>query len=221
MCFSAPASFIAAAVAGTAGAACLARVRQPGDWPLAAMPVFFAVQQAIEGYLWLNLARDPTSATSTALTEGFLIFALVFWPVYAPLAAYAAEPDTRRKPWIALCMAAGIAVAIYFFTALADAPRTASIQEHHIAYSADTDLPLAIRILYPVATCLSLLLSSHRAVALGGFVIFIGSIVSYWMYWNAFTSVWCFFAAIASALIIFHFERARRTAVAGASAEPH
>ncbi len=217
MCFSAPASFIAATLAGTAGAACLARMREPGDWPLAAMPVVFALQQAIEGFLWLHLARDPTSATSAALTEGFLIIALVFWPVFAPLAAYAAEPDPRRKPWIALCIAAGIAVALYFLTALADAPRTASIQEHHIAYSADPDLPLAIRVLYPVATCLSLMLSTHRAVALGGLVIFVGSIVSYWMYWNAFTSVWCFFAAIASALIIFHFERARRTATANSS----
>lgn len=214
MCFSAPASFIAAAVAGTAGAACLARVREPGDWPLAAMPVFFALQQAIEGFLWLHLARDPTSATSAALTEGFLIFALVFWPVYAPVAAYTAEPAPRRKTWIALCFVAGFAVALYFFTALADAPRTASIQEHHISYSADPDLPFAIGLLYPVATCLSLMLSSHPAVALGGVVIVIGSLVSYWMYWNAFTSVWCFFAAIASALIIFHFERARRTATA-------
>ncbi len=216
MCFSAPASFIAAAVAGTAGAVCLARVREPGDWPLAAMPVFFATQQAIEGFLWLNLARDPASETTTALTEGFLIFALVFWPLYAPLAAYAAEPDRRRKPWIAICIAAGAAVAVYFFTTLAATPRIASIHEHHIAYSADPNLPLAIRVLYPVATCLSLILSSHRAVALGGIVIFIGSLVSYWMYWNAFTSVWCFFAAIASALIIFHFERARRSAPAAA-----
>lgn len=212
MCFSAHASFIAAAVAGTAGAACLSRVREPGDWPLAAMPVFFALQQGLEGLLWLNLASDPASLTSAALTEGFLIFALVFWPVYAPLAAYTAEADPRRRTWIALCIAAGIAVSLYFFVALSATPRTASIQEHHIAYSADPDLPLAVRILYPVATCLSLVLSSHRAVALGGLVIFIGSVVAYWMYWNAFTSVWCFFAAIASAFIIFHFERARRAA---------
>lgn len=216
MCFSAPASFIAAAVAGTAGAACIARVREPGDWPLAAMPIFFALQQAIEGFLWLNLARDPSSSATAALTEGFLILALVFWPVYAPLAAYAAETDAKRKIWIALCVAAGIAVALYFVAALAETPRTASIQDHHIAYSGDPNLPLAILVLYPVAACLSLMLSSHRAVALGGFVIFVGSLIAYWMYWNAFTSVWCFFAAIASALIIFHFERARRTATANA-----
>jgi UDP-N-acetylmuramyl pentapeptide phosphotransferase/UDP-N-acetylglucosamine-1-phosphate transferase len=59
------------------------------------------------------------------------------------------------------------------------------------------------------------MLSSHRAIALGGVVIFMGSVVSYWMYWNAFTSVWCFFAAITSALVILHFERARRTRLAG------
>jgi hypothetical protein len=216
MCFSAPASFIAAAVAGTAGAACLARVRERSDWPLAAMPVFFAMQQAIEGFLWLNLEHAPASETTAALTDGFLVFALVLWPVYAPLSALAAEPNRNRQFLIALCFLAGVAVAIYFFASLDESPRTASIDGRHIAYSADPDLPLAIRLLYPVATCLSLMLSSHRTIALGGAVIFLGSVVSYWMYWNAFTSVWCFFAAIASALVILHFERARRAVLAGA-----
>lgn len=216
MCFSAPASFMAAAVAGTAGAACLARVRERSDWPLAAMPVFFAIQQTIEGFLWLTLEHAPATEATAALTDGFLIFALILWPVYAPLSALAAEPDRKRQFLILLCLAAGVAVAIYFYTSLDRFPRTASIDGAHIAYSADPDLPLAIRLLYPVATCLSLMLSSHRAIAIGGAVIFIGSVVSYRMYWNAFTSVWCFFAAIASALIIFHFERARRTQLAGA-----
>jgi hypothetical protein len=47
-------------------------------------------------------------------------------------------------------------------------------------------------------------------IAASGLVVFLGSVVSYWMYWNAFVSVWCFFAAIASGLIILHFEKERR-----------
>lgn len=216
MCFSAPASFIAAAVAGSAGLACLARVRDRKDWPLAAMPLLFSAQQTVEGLLWLNLEQAPTSETTALLIKTFMVFALVFWPVYAPLAALAAEPDRNRRILISLCLAAGVTVAAYYVTALAALPRTAVIQGAHIAYSADPELPFAIRCLYPVATCLSLMLSSHRMVALGGGVIFLGSVVAYWMYWNAFTSVWCFFAAIASGLIILHFERARRTSLAAA-----
>jgi hypothetical protein len=56
------------------------------------------------------------------------------------------------------------------------------------------------------------MLSSHRMIAISGFMIFLGSVVSYWMYWNAFISIWCFFAAIASALLIVHFGTARRAA---------
>jgi hypothetical protein len=210
MCFSAPASFIAAATVGTAGAVCLARVSDRKDWPLAAVPVFFAIQQAIEGLLWINLEHGPASPATAALTDGFLTFALVFWPVYAPMAALAAEPDRTRRFLIGLCLGAGLAVAAYFFMSLDSSPRTATIEGAHIVYSADPDLPLGIRLLYPIATCLSLLLSSHPAIAFAGAVIFIGSVVSYWMYWNAFTSVWCFFAAGASALVILHFENARR-----------
>ena len=57
MCFSAPASFVAAAVTGAVGVAAMMRVHRREELPLAAMPLFFAVQQAIEGFLWLSLRR--------------------------------------------------------------------------------------------------------------------------------------------------------------------
>jgi hypothetical protein len=210
MCFSAPASFIAGAVAGTAGIAAIARVKTRSELPLAAMPLFFAAQQVIEGLLWLSLPVAPNQSATSALTEAFLLFALVFWPVYAPLAALSMETDRQRRQWIAACLVAGIAAALYFLWSLDEAPRTATIVGAHIVYSADPTLPAAVRVLYPVATCLSLMLSSHRSVSLLGVVVFVGSAIAYWVYWHAFTSVWCFFAAAASALILFHFEAARR-----------
>lgn len=214
MCFSAPASFMAAAIAGTAGVVCLARVRGRRDLPLAAIPLIFALQQAMEGFLWLNLEHDGLTERSAELTKGFLTLALVFWPVYVPLATLLSEPDRARRLWLWVCLAAGLSVAVYFFISLGTFPRTASIDGGHIVYSSDPDLPLLIGLFYPLATSLSLMLSSHRMIAASGVVGFLGSVVSYWMYWNAFTSVWCFFAAIASGLIILHFERARRALLA-------
>lgn len=207
---------MAAAIAGAGGTAAVTRVRTRADVPLAAMPLVFAVQQTIEGFLWLSLATEPHGQAAADLTAAFLLIALVIWPIYAPLAALTAEPSRNRQLAIALCLLGGLAVAIYFAAALGAAPRTARISGAHIAYSSDPDLPAAVRILYPAATCLSLMLSSHRAIALAGAAILLGSLVSYWMYWNAFTSVWCFFAAIASALVLFHFESARRGALAEA-----
>ncbi|THD66260.1 DUF6629 family protein, partial [Phenylobacterium sp.] len=58
MCFSATASFTAAAVTGSLGLVAMARTRQLHDLPLAATPVLFAVQQVTEGLIWLRLPME-------------------------------------------------------------------------------------------------------------------------------------------------------------------
>jgi hypothetical protein len=59
MCFSAAASFVTAGVTGAIGAVALTRVNEPRELPLAATPILFALQQSIEGLLWLNLPIAP------------------------------------------------------------------------------------------------------------------------------------------------------------------
>ncbi len=205
---------MAATVAGAAGVAALMRTHSRREVPLAAMPVFFAAQQAIEGVLWLTLPVAPGAPVEASLINLFLLFALVFWPVYAPLAVLGVETDTRRRPWIGACVAAGVVVAAYFLLSMHDAPRSAIIDHSHIVYSADPHLPDAIRILYPAATCLAPLLSTLGTVRVLGLLVTIGSLVSYVAYWEAFSSVWCFFAAAASFVIVFQFEQAKRSRAA-------
>jgi hypothetical protein len=65
-------------------------------------------------------------------------------------------------------------------------------------------------VLYLVATAITPLLSSHRAVALLGAIVLAGWLFAYFMYWEAFASVWCFFAAAGSIVILMHFERVRQ-----------
>jgi len=55
------------------------------------------------------------------------------------------------------------------------------------------------------------LLSSQRNVVVLGAIVVAGLIVAYAFYWEAFVSVWCFFAAAASAAIPCHFEWSRRS----------
>lgn len=201
---------MAATVAGAAGVAALKRAHGRRDVPLAAMPVFFAIQQAIEGVLWLTLPSSPSAPVEAGLVNLFLLFALVFWPIYAPLTVLAIEPDPRRRRWIAASLAAGLYVAAYFMFSLHGEARTAVIDHHHVVYSGDPNLPLAIKWLYPIATCLGPLLSSLVPVRVLGALVTAGSIISYVVYWEAFSSVWCFFAAAASFVIVFQFEHARR-----------
>src|SRR6188474_639557 len=43
-----------------------------------------------------------------------------------------------------------------------------------------------------------------------GAIVLCGSLFAYFMYWEAFAPVWCFFAAAGSVVILVHFERTRQ-----------
>jgi len=49
--------------------------------------------------------------------------------------------------------------------------------------------------------------------------VFTGWVTAYLFYLAAFASTWCFFAAVGSAMLLFHFERARRQVRAELSAQ--
>lgn len=208
MCFSADASFLAAAATGAAGVIALSRTTARTEWPLAAMPLFFAGQQAIEGLLWIAMPAGP-SAETTLWTNLFLFFALVFWPIYAPLAVWLTEPDDPRRRWMSAFVTCGVIVSSYFAWSLYVTPQTASVIGGHIVYSGDQG-PSIFRLLYPIATCGAAAVSSYRPVRLLALILIAGAVVSYFAYWHAFASVWCFFAAAASCVIVFQFEYARR-----------
>jgi hypothetical protein len=209
MCFSATASFSTAVVTGLIGVIAVARTDSPRDFPLASIPLFFAAQQFAEGGLWLNLPVAPESAVSSWFTHAYLIFALVFWPVFAPLAALLIEPQQSRRRAIAICLAFGICVAAYFLWLVVSLPHTASIVGGCIRYETGSQAPYVAGGFYLLATTFGLLLSSHRAVVLLGLIVLAGYVTTLYFYEQTFISVWCFYAAAASVVIIIHFERVR------------
>lgn len=210
MCFSADASFMAAAATAVAGAVSLSRTTTRSEWPLAAMPLFFAVQQTIEGFLWQTLPAVPGDTQVALWTGLFLLFALVFWPVYAPVAVYLIEPDRARRRWMTGSVIAGLIVSAYFAWSLGLAPQSATTDSGHIVYSGDPDMPEIFRLLYPIAVCGAGVVSTQRPIRLLALVLIISSLVAYVAYWKAFSSVWCYFAALASLVIVFQFEQAYR-----------
>ena len=213
MCFSATASFVASALTAAVGLYSVSRSRGMREFPLASMPLFFALQQLVEGGLWLTLPVAPEGAASSWLSHAFLAFALVFWPLFAPLAAFSVEPDAIRRRLIGICAAIGGFVSAYFFWQLVTQPHQALIAGGHISYEIG-NTPVSVEGAYMVATTMGLLVSSHRAVALLGLIVLAGSIVSYAVYMETFVSVWCFFAAVASVTVAGHFRMvaARRSA---------
>ena len=96
--------------------ACVVKAQSPREGPLAAMPLRFAAQQAVEGMLWLTLPVAPQDAQASALTLIFLIYAKVLWPVYAPLATLLIEPDAGRRNLMRLILCGAVAVSYTHLT---------------------------------------------------------------------------------------------------------
>lgn len=208
MCFSATASFAAAAVAGSVGAVTLwkAAERDRALLPIAAFPLLFAVQQAVEGLLWLDLARSAPGACRPILTHAFLAYAEVFWPIFAPLAALAIEPERWRRRLILICLAVGGVLAAYLLAKMIANPYVAAVADGHIVYRNGATYPRGIEFPYVLATTVSLLLSSHRMIQVLALVILAGFAVAYVSFYQSYISVWCFFAAVAS-VQVFAFVR--------------
>jgi hypothetical protein len=209
MCFSASASFISAGITGAIGLATVTQVRTWREAPLAAMPLSFSAQQAIEGALWLTLPHGGDDGLSSALTHAYLGFALAFWPVFAPVAVWLIEREQMRRSIMAACAVIGVGVALHFVYSVLAQPHVAQVRGNHIVYLVNTTSPLSVGGLYLFATGIALMLSSYRAVALMGAIVFLGSIASFYFYYEAYVSVWCFFAAGSSILLFVHFYRQR------------
>ncbi|HZZ30649.1 MAG TPA: DUF6629 family protein [Phenylobacterium sp.] len=209
MCFSATASFTAAAVTGSLGLFALARTRQMHDLPLAATPVLFAAQQVIEGLIWLRLPMGAHGSIGGPLVLSYLIFAQVFWPIYAPVAVWRLEPDPGRRrlmlPWIPL----GAAVSGYLLWGLLHSLVTATAGDMHVVYGTDQVHMTLVGAAYLAVVSVPLFMSSYRSVLVFGAIVTVGWLVAYAAYLAAFQSVWCFFAAAASVAVIGHFEVVR------------
>lgn len=209
MCFSATASFTAAVITGGIGIFTLGRVTTRAEAPLAAVPLIFALQQTIEGSLWLVLDAGPPSALSDGLTYAFLALAEVWWPIFVPIAVLMAEPDRLRRRLLAPVALIGAMVGLYLLWSILAREHHAVIVDEHMVYAGEQPFLFLVGAAYFIATVLPPLLSSHRVVALLGVIVLVGAATAYLFYWEAFVSVWCFFAAAASAVILFHFERLR------------
>lgn len=212
MCFSATASFAAAAVTGVLGLMTLGRAHGRAQFVLAATPMIFAVQQAIEGTLWLALESGAGGGIVTNLTYAYLFFAEAWWPVFVPVAVLLVEPDERRRRFIMLTLGVGVTVGAYLFWIVFSAQPRAAIIDDHLVYAVGRPSAFIAQPAYLFATVAPLLLSSQRVLKALGLVVLVGAVTAYLLYTAAFVSVWCFFAAVASAVLVYHFSRLKQIA---------
>lgn len=206
MCFSASASFVAAASLSAVGVVSLRKTTRAAEVPLAMIPVLFGAQQFTEGLVWLSFGYDAPRLGRVA-TYAYSFFSHTLWPIFVPFAVALLERARWRRRGLALFEVVGLAVGLYLLYFIVRYPVTARVVERHIIYVSPHFYLPTVMVLYFSATCLSFLVSSHPLLKVFGVLALATAIVAYHFAAAAFVSVWCFFAAVLSLVIYLHFAR--------------
>lgn len=204
MCFSASASLIAGVLLSAIGVATISKTQHKNEIPLAAIPLLFGIQQFIEGFLWLSF-RFEIPLLNSVMTYAFTFFSHVLWPAFVPFAILMVETGPWRRKIIWVFQITGAAVGLYLLYYIIRHSISSEIHEHVIYVFPNFHKPLVL-MLYVAATCAGAFFSSHKILNLFGVMSLFLFVVAYWFYKVAFFSVWCFFAAILSAIIYLHFK---------------
>jgi hypothetical protein len=202
VCFSATASLVAGGALSAVGVVTLMQANTKQEIPLATIPLLFGIQQLLEGAVWLTFG-DP--ALNTAATYAYSIFSHVLWPVFVPIAILLIETNAVRGEILRVICAVGLAVGAYLLYFIIFDPVVAHVVKHSIAYHSPHLYPFATITLYLAATCGSCLVSSHKIINIFGVFLLASFAIAAWFYTETFFSVWCFFAAILSAIILWYF----------------
>lgn len=214
MCFSATGSFAISGVLTGIGVASVARNRSKAHRMFAAIPLIFAAQQAAEGTVWLTMNGQRPVLHQVAVSA-FLAAAFVIWPTWLSLSLRRFERSPARRRILGALFAAGCAVAAYAAVSMARFHPVARIAGHSIRYDGMTGghathrgLDLAA---YALPTIVPFFVSSLRMARTIGVMLIVSLVASALIERDALTSVWCFFAAILSGLILVALEREQRS----------
>jgi hypothetical protein len=174
--------------------------------PFALIPVLFGAQQLVEGALWLTLP-DEAPQLNAILAHFYSLFSHVLWPIYVPIAVLLLEVVPWRRKVLAGIALAGAAVGLYLMYFLIAEPIEARVVGRHIAYLSPHFFVVPVMVLYVLGTCVSAFLSSCGTIRWFGVATFVSLVAAYAFYAFWFISVWCFFAAILSVIVLVHFPR--------------
>ena len=206
MCFSASVSFGSGIFLSIIGL--LALCKAPKKYLLfAAVPLLFAIQQISEGFLWRLSVTDPSGQLRQAMIYTFLFFAFVVWPTWIPLSTYVFESDKKRKQILGYLLIFGAVISAVLLAGLVLKGATASAEGCHIVYSVPQWIPappLLALFLYAIAVLAPFFIASLPGASFIGLLIGLSCIIAWFVWHTAFTSVWCFFAAILSLFILFY-----------------
>lgn len=207
MCFSATANFAGSAVLGTMGAVTLTRVKHRRELLFAALPLLFAIHQFIEGFVWLGLDGILSPTVAHDMGAAFMLYAQGLLPFLLPLSVMLFEPNSPSRRQMFPFLIIGGATTLYILWALTAFPLELYIRANSIVYINQATNNTVVALFYVIATCGSLFFSKIRMMVIFGVanLAILLLVMAFKRY--AFTSLWCAYAAIASAIILVYFWR--------------
>ncbi|MEI9809374.1 MAG: DUF6629 family protein [Bacteroidota bacterium] len=208
MCFSATASFGASAVLGSIGIVAIIKSKTNSQRLFATIPLLFSVQQLSEGMLWLSLKDQGMAPWQDLLTSIYLVFAMAVWPLWIPLTIRLLEKNSKRKKIMNGLVVTGALVTFAVCWVLYRYPVMVMPMHHHLHYEfgipeAIKKLIAAFSVLYILATIITPFVSSINKMKWLGIVFLLSYLFAVIFYRGFVVSVWCFFAAMLSFVVLW------------------
>ena len=168
----------------------------------ACTPIVFSFHQIAEGFLWLSLKNPDFASWYKPALYGYSFISQPLWPIWAPLIMWLMETDQRRKKILYYFLLLGGASSLYMLYCLINYDISAVVENGHIRYYRDFPYLNIMRPVNFVTIGVTPFLSTLRRTKLLAAAMMGSLILSYIFFTNYLISVWCFFAAILSLLII-------------------
>lgn len=201
MCFSATASFVASGVLGTTGIATISKASKK-ELPVACIPLLFALQQFSDGVVWVS---SETSLAHFVAVYLYAFLAFAFWPTFVPFALLLIESHQWRRRVLAVLLLVGGGVSSIFIRSIVTGGAESKVVGSCIAYWTVHPYGVQLIAFYIIAVCGAFFVSSQKVMRVFGVVLLLSLFIARLFYIKTFSSTWCFFAALLSAILLFYF----------------
>lgn len=210
MCFSAEASYTAAALLLPAGALASHRAYRTNRkyLAIAALPLLFGFQQLFEGLVWTGNALS-SDAMVQRFSLAYMFFSWLAWPVWVPFSAYFLEPCRRRYIYLTFAIIGGMLGAMQYFPYFAhEGWLVTKFFPNAISYQGAVLFDFIMRreltnAIYLFVIITPLLTSSDRSAQIFGVLISIVTTITYLFFSFAYVSVFCFGGGLVSLYIVY------------------
>jgi hypothetical protein len=202
MCFSATASFTTGVAMLGIGYVSLKKVESSKDLAFASTPLVFSMHQLAEGCLWLSLQHPEYASWYKPALYVYSFVSQPFWPIWVPLIIWLMEINQARKKLLHYFVLAGGVLSLYLLFCTLTYGISADADGGHIRYHRDYPAINVVRAVYFVTVIIPPFLSTLRYTKLLATAMLACLLIAFIFYRQFAISVWCFFAATISFLMI-------------------